>query len=298
MSYEKISFFDAASANKTKSTILLFGLFVFYLVVLWVFSYVFDLGIFGFILGVFSLLFYALITYYAGDKILLSISGAKKIEEKDFPYIFNTVEGLALAAQIPTPQIYLVNDNSPNAFATGRDPEHSSLAMTTGLLKIMNKEEIEGVIAHEMSHIANFDIRMTMVATVFGASIGLISGIATRILFFGGRRDRDDREGGSGLAIIGILFLILAPIFSQLAQLALSRQREYLADTTGARMIRNPNALADALEKISKVNLPVEHATDATAGLYFALPKANQFFQLFSTHPPIEERIKRLRGMY
>ncbi|MEK6981424.1 MAG: M48 family metallopeptidase [Candidatus Micrarchaeota archaeon] len=297
MTYDKISFFDAAAANKTKSVVLLVFLFLFYLVVLFVFSYVFELGVLGFILGVFSLFFYALITYYAGDQILLSLSGAKKIEQKDFPYIFNTVEGLALAAQISTPQIYLISDDSPNAFATGRDPAHSALAMTTGLLQLLNREEIEGVIAHEMSHIANFDIRMTMIATVFGASIALLSGIATRMLWFGGgRRDRD--RGSGGLALLGILFLILAPIFAQLAQLALSRQREYLADTTGARMIRNPNALANALEKIGKSNVPLENVTDATAGLYFALPKANGFFQLFATHPPIEERIKRLRGMY
>ena len=298
MDYDKISFFDAANINKRNSFIALFILFLFYVAVVYVFSYVFELGYFGVILGIFSLLFYAAITYFAGDQIILATSGAKKIEQKDFPYIFNTVEGLALAAQVPRPQIYLINDHSPNAFATGRDPDHSSLAITSGLLEIMNKEELEGVIAHEMSHIANYDIRMTMIATVFGASIGLLSGIATRLLFFGGRGNRDREDRGGGLAIIGLIFLILAPIFSQIAMLALSRQREYLADTTGARMIRNPNGLASALNKIEQVNLPVAHATDATAGLYFALPKANDFFQLFSTHPPIQERIKRLREMY
>ncbi|MDO8554602.1 MAG: M48 family metalloprotease [Candidatus Micrarchaeota archaeon] len=292
---QKTSFFDAIDSNKLKSILLILAMSFIFFILIYLISYILDFGIFGIVLGAFGLVLYAGISYFAGDKIILSISGAKKVEKKDYPYLYNTVEGLVVAAQLPMLQIYVMEDESPNAFATGRDPQHASIAVTTGLLKIMTRQELEGVIAHEISHVGNYDIRFMMVAIVFAGAISLVSNVILRSFLFGGRRD--DRRSG-GLALIAIIFAILAPIFALLIRLAISRQREYLADANGARMTRYPEGLASALEKIGKVNKPVAVATDATASLYFSNPLKAGFLSFLSTHPPMEERIKRLRGMY
>ncbi len=293
---QKTSFFDAIDSNKLKSLLLILVMSFLFFILIYLVSYMLDFGLAGIILGAFGLVFYAGISYFAGDKIILSLSRAKKVERKDYPYLYDTVEGLTGAAQLPMPQIYVMEDDSPNAFATGRDPQHASVAVTTGLLKIMNRQELEGVIAHEISHVGNYDIRFMMIAVVFAGAIALVSNVMLRSFLFSGRRD--DRRGGGGLAVIAIIFAILAPIFATLIRLAISRQREYLADANGARMTRYPEGLASALEKIGKVNRPVATATDATASLYFSNPLKSSFLSFLSTHPPIEERIKRLRGMY
>ncbi len=294
---QKTSFFDAIDSNKFKSILLIFGMSLIFFILIYLFSYALDLGIFGLVFGVFAILLYAAISYFAGDKIILSVSGARKAENKDFPYLYNTVEGLTAAAQLPMPEIYVINDSAPNAFATGRDPQHSSVAVTTGLLEMMNRQELEGVIAHEISHIGNYDIRFMMLTIVFAGAISLVSNVMVRTFLYGGRRD-DERRGGNGLAIIALVFAVIAPIFALLIRLAISRQREYLADANGARMTRYPEGLASALEKISKANKPVAHATDATASLYISNPLSGGLGSFLSTHPPTEERIKRLRGLY
>src|SRR5208283_3578541 len=262
---EHISFFDAIEANKRNSILLIVLMGIVFILVVAAISYIFDIGLIGPILGVIVLFIYTLIVFYSGDSVILSLSSAKEARKEDFPFLFETVEGLALASQIPTPKIYVINDQSPNAFATGRDPKHASIAVTTGLLSIMNHEELEGVIAHEMSHIGNYDIRFAMIAVVFLGAIAIIAAFTWRMAFLGGvgggRRDRRGGEMNIIIILIALVFVILAPIFVQLVQLALSRQREYLADANGARMTRYPEGLASALEKIKNVNLPTKEAT-------------------------------------
>ncbi len=295
---EKVNFFDAAAANKRNSLLLIFGMSLLFFFALAVLSYAFRFGLFGLVMGFFFLLFYALIVYFQGDSIILMMSGAKEVPREEQPFLYNVVEGLALAAQIPMPKVYMINDAAPNAFATGRDPKHSSVAVTTGLLSIMKREELEGVLAHEISHIANYDVRFSMIAVVFAGAIAMLADFALRFaLFGGGRRDRDRDGGGGIILLLGLVFMILAPLFATFVRLALSRQREYLADANGARMTRYPEGLASALEKISKKPIPTKSATESTASLYFSNPFPNAVFSLMATHPPIEERIKRLRGM-
>ncbi|HLC68319.1 MAG TPA: M48 family metallopeptidase [Candidatus Bilamarchaeaceae archaeon] len=295
MAYQKISFFDAIGANKRNSILLLLAIFFFFLIVIAAFSYAFDLGGIGIFVGFFALLFYALVSYFAGDKAILSMSNAQPLDEKKFPFVYNVVEGLSIAAGIPMPKLYIIEDPSPNAFAIGRDPKHASIAVTRGLLENMKREELEGVLAHEISHIANYDVRYILIAIVFAGAIALIADFTWRSMRFRGGSDR--RSGNALFLLIAVLLIVLAPIFAELIRLALSRQREYLADANGAKLTRYPAGLANALEKIAKFNQPVAVATDATAPLYFANPLPNKFAHFFSTHPPAEERVKRLRSM-
>jgi heat shock protein HtpX len=287
------SFFDAIAANKRNSIFLMVVMFFIFLAMISAVSYLFDFGIFGPTLGFFALILYAGVVFNSGDKIILSMTGAKEAKRKDHPFLFNVVEGLALASQIPIPKVYIINDEAPNAFATGKDPKHASIAVTTGLLKVMKREELEGVIAHEISHIANYDIRFSMIAVVFVGAIALLGDFVWRMLFYGGGRRKD----GGGLILIGLVFVILAPIFAQLVKFAISRQREYLADANGAKITRYPPGLASALEKIKKANMPTKAANDTTASLFFSNPFPHKIGFLGSTHPPIDERIKRLKGM-
>jgi heat shock protein HtpX len=293
---EKVSFFDRIAANKRNSLILIFVLSAVFLMAVWAFSYLFDIGILGPIIGFIAIVFYAITMYYAGDKVILAISQAKKVEKKDYPFLFNVVEGLAIASHIPMPKLYVINDPSPNAFATGRDPKHASVAVTTGLLDLMKREELEGVVAHEISHIANYDIRFMMIAVVFVGAIGLLSQFAFRGMWLGfGHRDR--KGGGGALAIIAIIFMILAPISAYLVRMAISRQREYLADANAAKLTRYPEGLASALEKISHSNIPIKNASDTTASLFIADPFHKKLTSFLSTHPDPNDRIKRLRAM-
>lgn len=292
---ERISFFDAIEANKRNSLILIFVMCCLFIAMTIAISYIFDLGVCGPVIGFFGLLLYTVIVYFQGSNIILMMSGAKEVQKQDQPFLFNVVEGLALASQIPMPKIYIVNDPSPNAFATGRDPNHAAVSVTTGLLSMLNREELEGVIAHEISHIANYDIRFSMIAIVFVGAIAMMGDMAGRFLWFGGGNRRD--RGGGGLVLIALVFAILAPIFAELVRFAISRQRESLADANGARLTRYPEGLAGALEKIKKASIPTESATKTTAPLYFSDPFINKFGSLVATHPPLDERIKRLRSM-
>ncbi len=256
----------------------------------------FGLGL-AFVVGTVS----GLATYYGGDRMVLAASRAKQITHDDAPVLFNVVEEMAIAAGLPMPKVYIIQDSAPNAFATGRDPEHASVAVTSGLLKKLSRDELQGVIAHEMSHVGNFDIRYAMLVGVLVGTTVLISDFFLRSLWFGGGRRR---EGGGQaqiiMLVVAILLAVLAPLFARLIQLSISRQREYLADASAVRLTRNPKGLADALQKIGGDREVLEVANRATAHLYIANPVKGfekRAKGLFSTHPPIAERIQILRSM-
>lgn len=276
-------------------------LFVVFLVFLgWAFGKAYNAGEVGIGIALLVALFIALITFFYGDKMVLGISHARLVDRKENPYLANVVEGLAIAAGIPTPQAYIIDDSAPNAFATGRDPKNSAIVVTTGLLDKMNRLELEGVIAHEMSHVKNYDIRYSMLVVVLVGTIVLLSDWMGRSFFYGGRRSRKGGAGGGIFVLVALALAILAPIVAQLIRFAISRQREYLADANGALLTRYPEGLASALEKISKDTEPLEAANKATAHLYIINPLLDyrgKLNSLFSTHPPAEERIKRLRSM-
>lgn len=248
----------------------------------------------------------ALGSYFAGDRLVLAVSGAKEVDEVSAPQLTNVVREMSLAANVPMPKVYLIDDSAPNAFATGRDPKHASVAVTTGLIEKLDREELQGVIGHELSHVRNFDIRFSLIVGVLVGSIALLSDFFLRFTFWGGtgRRSSRDREGGGGLQVIMIVvalaLAILAPIAARMVQLAVSRQREYLADSSSVELTRNPYGLERALAKISADKEVLEVANRATQHLYFTNP-IKKFEQrasgLFSTHPPIVERINRLRDL-
>ena len=243
-------------------------------------------------------------SYYYSDKMVMAISGAKQIQKKDNPTLFRTIENLCIAAGLPTPKIYVIEDSAPNAFATGRDPKHASIAFTSGILGKLSKLELEGVAAHELSHVGNFDTRLMTIVSILVGSVALLADWFIRITWWGsGTKDEDRNSSSAIFMVIAIILAILAPIIAILIQLAISRKREFLADASGALLTRNPDALADALIKISKDPEPLEVANKATAHLYIVNPfksshkTVGMFARLFNTHPPIEGRVKALRTM-
>ena len=260
-------------------------------------------AIFGLVLAFIVGIVTGLATYYGGDRMMLAASRAREITHDDAPVLFNVVEEMAIAAGLPMPKVYIIDDSAPNAFATGRDPEHASVAVTSGLLEKLNRDELQGVIAHEMSHVGNFDIRYAMLVGILVGTTVLISDFFLRGLWLsGGGRGRGEGGGYVQLImiVIAIVFAILAPLFARLLQLSISRQREYLADASAVRLTRNPKGLADALQKISGDREVLEAANRATAHLYIVNPVKGfekRAKGLFSTHPPIEERIQILRFM-
>jgi heat shock protein HtpX len=250
----------------------------------------------------------ALLSYFKGDALVLTTSGAREVTAQEMPQLHNVVQELAVAAGVPMPRVYLIDDTAPNAFATGRDPKHASVAITTGLLHKLDREELQGVMAHELSHVRNFDIRFSLIVGVLVGSIALLADFFLRFTFWGGAGRRGRREssdsGGGGIQalifIIAITLAILAPIISRLVQLAVSRQREYLADASGVELTRNPVGLERALAKITLDSEPLEVANRATQHLYFDNPikaATGTTRGLFSTHPPALERINRLREL-
>ena len=290
------SFYDRMEENRRNSYMLIALVFGVCLAAVWGFSLIFfGDSYLGFILGALFSGGYVTATYFAADRMILGVSGAREAKKEEFPYLVNVVEGLSIAAGVPMPKVYVVDDPAPNAFAVGTSPDKASVAFTTGLLSMMNRAELEGVAAHELSHIKNFDSRMATIAVAMVGLIAILSDLGLRSMFWGGRGG-DRRGNGSGaLALIGLVIIVLAPIVAQLVRLSLSRQREYLADASGAELTRYPEGLASALEKMKKAGTMVQRATDATASLYFANPLS--MGGMFSTHPPLEERIKRLKEM-
>jgi len=242
-------------------------------------------------------------SYYNSDKIVLGVSGARKVEYEDAPDLHNLVDNMSIASGIPKPQVYIIQDSSMNAFATGRDPKHGVICLTTGIIQRLEKRELEGVIAHEMSHIGNYDTRLMSIVSILVGGISLLADWFTRGAFYKtGRRSRNGNRGDNGLLfILGALFLIISPVVATLIKLAVNRKREYLADSTAALITRYPAGLARALRKISQDRDILEAANSATAHLYISDPVrgslGNTVSNLFSTHPPIEERIRRLETM-
>jgi len=294
-----MTIYDRVDSNKRRSAILI-GLFLVIMIALgWLFSVAYNSPAILYIAVAISV-FQAFFSYYSGDRVALSISGADQIKKNDNPELWNTVENISITAGLPMPKVYMINDPAPNAFATGRDPNHASVAVTTGLLKHLNKTELQGVIAHEMSHVGNYDIRLMTIVVVLVGVIALLSDffIRSRIFGFGDRRENNSGQGI--MLLVAVVASILAPIAATLIQLAISRKREFLADSSGALITRYPEGLASALEKISAYKRPMEHASNATAHLYISTPlgekKSSYLSKIFSTHPPIEERIKALRS--
>ncbi len=290
--------YEQIASNKRKSLFFVLLFFAFFLFLGWLLGYLFYAPGMGVIIALLFAFFYFLLQYYKGDKFILFVSKARKPTEREGRYLLNVVEGLAIAAGIPKPQVYVIDDDAINAFATGRDPEHASIVVTTGALKKLNRLELEGVIAHEMSHIKNYDIRLLLIMITLVGSVILLSDIMRRAFLFS-----DNRDKNTYILLVVLALSILAPIIAYLIHFAVSRQREFLADASAALLTRYPEGLASALEKIkkdieAKKDTVVDSANRSTAALFIAnpLPKT-KLNNLFSTHPPLEERIKRLRSM-
>ncbi len=294
---------EQITSNRVKSGVLI-TLFVAFVVFLgWIFGKTTVWGPAGPALAAVVAGGLAFTSYYKSDRIVLAISRARPAPPEEYPFLHNTVEGLAIAAGLPKPAVYVIDDPAPNAFATGRNPEHAAIAVTTGLLKKLNRVELEGVIAHEMSHIADYDTLVMTLAVVMVGTVALISDWMLRSFIWGGRRRRSSVGGGQAGALILLVALVLAilsPLIAQLIRLAISRRREYLADANAARLTRYPEGLASALERIALDPEPLEVANKATAHLYIVNPlkeHGGAMNSLFSTHPPVEKRIEILRSM-
>lgn len=286
------------SKNVTKTWLLMTVFFVVVILFGWFFSFYYDNPNILYFFVVFSILM-NFFSYWFSDKIVLKLAGAKEAKREEYFDLYTSVENLSIAGGLPMPKVYVVADPAPNAFATGRDKNHAVVCVTTGLLAILDKSELEGVIAHELSHIGNRDMLLSTVVVVLVGFVTILADVFTRSIFFGGHRNNDNK--GSGLLmVVGIILSILAPIFAMLIQLAISRKREFLADASGALLTRYPDGLANALRKISKYSKPMNRQSSAIAHLYIADPKGVGFGRrisnLFATHPPVEARIKALLG--
>jgi heat shock protein HtpX len=283
------------AASNVRKTWFLIIFFLFLIIGIgWIFSRIYDNP--GILVGVsifsVAISFYS---YWYSDKLVLAMARAKPVKHEDYPDLYHVVENLSIAAGLPMPKVYLVEEMQPNAFATGRNPKHAVVAVTRGLLERLDKTELEGVIAHELSHVKNRDILLGTIIVVFAGIIAMISDMSWRM----GRRSKSrDSEGGEAIQIIGLFLMILAPIAATLIRLAISRKREFLADASGALLTRYPEGLARALEKISSDMTPMASAKNATAHLYIINPfRGKNLSTLFMTHPPLEQRIKALRDL-
>ena len=287
--------YRAIGANKRNTWIIM----VFFIILIGALGYAADLYLSGgtgvvFFAVLIGATIYVAIQYYSSGSQALSMAGAHQIDKADNPRLYRTVENLAITTGMPMPKVYLVDDPAPNAFATGRDPDHAAVAATTGLLEIMTDSELEGVMAHEMAHVKNFDIRVTTIVFGLVVVVGIIADVLARMAFFGGMR-RNNGGGNPLIIVIGIAAMILAPVLAALIQAAVSRQREYLADATGALTTRHPEALASALEKLAEYGRPLKKQQASMAHLWMADPiKPGVIDRMFQTHPPIEDRVARL----
>jgi heat shock protein HtpX len=301
--------YEQIARNKWRSVLLVFLVLLLAAGLGFVFGLLFDAGPFGIVLALIIAAVMSWSSYRYGDRLVLRVSRARPASPEEYPRYHNIVEGLCIAAGIPKPALYVIPEKAPNAFATGRDPEHASIAVTEGLLEMMNRVELEGVLAHELAHVRNRDILVgTLVATLVGV-VALLADWMLRAFFWGGFRGRrGDRGGGGGsvgaiIAIVGLVLAALAPLFAQLIRFAVSRRRELLADADGALLSRYPPGLASALRKIAASTEPLRASNNATAHLWFSQPSRTagtgwtRWERLFSTHPPVEERVKALEAM-
>lgn len=296
--------FDQIASNKRRTWVLLVAFFALLALIgaavgyLWLDSPVGGMAI-AFIIGG----IYAVSMIFQSTEIVMSMNGAREVSEQEAPELYHVVQDMAMVAQIPMPRVYIIEDASPNAFATGSKPENAAVAATTGLLALMNREELEGVMGHEVSHIRNYDIRISTIAVALTSAVTMLSSMAGRMMWFGGggrrRNDRDNDNGlGIVLMIVSLLALLLAPLAATLVQLAISRQREYLADASSVELTRNPKGMINALLKLDNSQPMEHHVDDASAALYINDPKKKGGLQkLFYTHPPISDRVERLKNM-
>ena len=296
--------FDQIASNKRRTWVLLIAFFALLAIIgaavgyLWLDS---TLGgvIIAFIIGV----IYAFSMIFQSTEVVMSMNGARQVTEAEAPDLYHVVEDMAMVAQVPMPRVYIVEDSSPNAFATGSKPENAAVAATTGLLNLMNREELEAVIGHEVSHIRNYDIRISTIAVALASAVTMLSSLAGRMMWFGGgsrRRNSRDNDNGLGILmlILSLIAIILAPLAATLVQLAISRQREFLADASSVELTRNPQGMINALQKLDGSEPMHRKVDDASAALYINDPKKPGGLQkLFHTHPPISERIERLKNM-
>jgi heat shock protein HtpX len=300
-----LDIYGQIAANKRKSVVLVTGFLVLIFALAAVLGELAGMGRAGLVAALVIAGGVSMVSYYGSDNITLAISKARPATKEEFPYLHNVVEGLALAAGVPTPRCYVIDDTAPNAFATGHDPKNAVICVTTGLLAKMDRAELEGVVSHEMSHIKNLDIRLMTLTVVMIGVVALLSDWILRSFMWGGRGRRriggSDRSGaGAVLIIVGLVLAALSPLIAQLIRLAISRKREFLADASGAMLTRYPAGLASALRKLAADTEPLEAANKATAHLYIVNPLLDHkgaLNKLFSTHPPIEERIAALEKM-
>ncbi|MGC8812075.1 MAG: M48 family metallopeptidase [Candidatus Aenigmatarchaeota archaeon] len=296
---ERVSFYDQIAKNKRNSLLLAIVVFSFLSILIYIIAEILapEFSLTFLVFALFFVFLYTYGTYMYGDRVVLAATNAKPIREDDKEYIhlINTVEGLSIAAGIPKPRIYVIESDEINAFATGRNPENASIAVTTGLLKNLKRDEIEGVIGHEISHIKNYDIRfMTLVAVMVGL-VAILSHLLLRSMWYGSKKKEE--KGGGLLIIVGLILALIAPIVVRLVQFAISRRREFLADASSVELTRYPEGLASALEKIMKINQGKMNVSEAVSHLFFTDPNRSPLDKLYATHPPIEERIKILRSM-
>ena len=292
--------FDQIASNKLRSTALVVVFVALVALLGYVFGQASDWGYAGLFLALGVAFVMTWGSYWYSDRMVLAISRARPVDRQTEPYLVNTVEGLAIAAGLPVPKAYVIDDPSPNAFATGRNPEHAAIAVTTGLVQLMNRQELEGVLAHELSHIKNYDTLLQTLAAVLAGTVTLISEWMLRSFLWGGRRNREDSgQFGAIMAIVALVLAVLAPFAAMLIQMAISRKREYLADASAAVLTRYPPGLAGALRKIAGDPHQLRVANKATESLFIANPlKAHSGMNgLFNTHPPLEDRIRRLEAM-
>ncbi|MFB0518590.1 MAG: zinc metalloprotease HtpX [Acidobacteriota bacterium] len=302
---QRTDFYHEMEVNKRKSAFLMFAFFMLVVALGWVIGMIYGAGYYGLALAALIAGVMTLISFYSGDRVILALSRAREVKKESHPQLFNVVEEMKIAAGLTRmPRIYIIDDTAPNAFATGKDPDHASIAVTRGLLEKLNREELQGVIGHEMSHIKNYDIRFAVIAGILLGVVVLISDYFVRSMFYGGgRRRRSSRKGDGGggvLIIVALAFAIVAPIFAKILQMAISRKREFLADSSAVELTRNPHGLASALRKIAADSEPLEVANRATQHLYIINPVKSikmKSRSLFSTHPPTEARIRILESM-
>jgi heat shock protein HtpX len=294
------TFYAEKEKNIRRTYLYLTGFFLFIIGIGWFLSYFFETTAILWIAVIISVAM-SFTSYWYSDKIVLSMSKAKEVKKDDYPEFYRITENLSITKGLPIPRLFVIDDPHPNAFATGRNPEHGVVAVTTGLLEKLNRQELEGVVAHEMAHIENYDILISSVVVVLVGVVILVADIFFRMAFFGGTRNREGK-GGVFILIIAVVFMILAPVLAQIMKFAISRKREYLADTTAVLSTRYPEGLASALEKISKDPNQLRTASNSTAHMYISNPfrgkeKKSWFRKLFMTHPPTEERVERIRGI-
>ena len=295
--------YEQIASNKRKTWVLLIVFFLLLAIVGYAVGYLFmNSGIWGVTVAMIIGFIYALTMIFQSTEIVMSMNGAREVDRNEEPVLYHVVEDMAMVAQIPMPRVYVIDDPGLNAFATGSNPQNAAVAATSGLLEIMNREELEAVIGHEVSHIRNLDIRISTIAVALASAITLLSSMAGRMMWWGGasRRSNDRDSGGLEiiLMILSLLAIVLAPLVATLVQLAISRQREFLADSSSVELTRNPQGMINALLKLENSQPMTHHVDDASSALYINDPQKRGFLKkLFYTHPPISERIERLKNM-